>query len=184
MSTSTEITTTSGAPTLSDREALAILGSADSADSRLLISEAKGDFLPYDSEYEALVELVEVKPKKNFDSRGLNIKLTVKESNAPKVLKVNQSYTLCFFDQHKTLPSQVLAEMAVSRIQFAAVLAQYEGDPLEEGPDGSPVFKTAPVFLPLVREVQPLGIKLRIKNTYIRSTRNGKKLHKLSFELV
>lgn len=167
-----------------DRDALAILGYADSLDGRTLIAESKGDLLPYDDEFEILAELVEAKAEKNHDSRGFRVKLTVKASNNPAKVKVNSTYTLWFFDQHKTLPSQVLAEMVSSRVKFAATIAGYVGDPLEELADGSPKFKAAETLLSLHREVEPLGIQMRFKNTYLRSTRNGKRLHVLSFEMA
>lgn len=170
--------------TTSDRDAAAILGATDSLDGRAIIAEAKGDLLPYEDEFEIVAELIEGKAEKKFDSRGFRVRLKVLESNNPKTCKVNSSYTLWFFDQHKTLPSQVLAEMLTSRAQFAACIAGYTGDVTEELPDGTPKFKAGPVLLDLHKEVEPLGIKVRFKNTYVRSTRNGKRLHKLSFELV
>jgi hypothetical protein len=176
--------TRSAAPAMTDREALAILGSSDSLDGRQLVSEAKGDLLPYDCAFDAVVELIEGKAEKNHDSRGFRVKVKVVESSEPAKVKVNQTYTLWFFDQHKTLPSQVLAEMLVSRIQFAAAIAQYEGDPLEELADGTPKFKAGPTLMDLHRTVEPLGFKMRFTNKYIRSTRNGKALHKLSFALA
>lgn len=179
---SSEITKPS-APT-TDRDALAILGFSDSLDGRQLIAEAKGDLLPYEEEFEVLAELVEGKAEKNHDSRGFRVRLKVLESNAPKTVKVNSSYTLWFFDQHKTLPSQVLAEMLKQRLKFAACVAGYEGDTEAEGPDGTPVFKAAPVLLGLHKEVEPLGLKMRFKNVYVRSTRNGKRLHTMHFEMV
>jgi hypothetical protein len=175
---------TKSQPATTDRDALAILGFSDSLDGRQLVSEAKGDLLPYEDEYEVLVELIEAKAEKNHDSRGLRVKLKVEESNNPTKVKVNQNYTLWFFDQHKTLPTQVLAEMVSQRIIFAATLAGYEGDPTEELADGTPKFKAAQTLIQLHREVEPLGIKMRLKNTYVRSTRNGKRLHKLTFSMV
>lgn len=173
------------APTpTTDRDAAAILGFSDSLDGRQLVSQAQGDFLPYEDEYEIIAELIEIKAQKNYDSRGVRVVLRVEESSKPELVKVNRQYTLQFFDQHKTLPDFVLAEMVVSRIEFAAALAQYAGDPLEENEDGTPKFKAAPVLLEFHREVEPLGLKMRFRNTYTRTTRNGKKLHKLSFELV
>lgn len=169
---------------VNDREAAAILGFSDSLDGRQLISEAKGDLLPYEEEYEIVAELIEGKAEKNHDSRGFRVKLKVLESNNPGKVKVNQSYTLWFFDQHKTLPSQVLAEMVSLRVQFAATLAGYQGDPLEELPDGTPKFKAAQTLLDIHREVEPLGVKMRFRNVYLRSTRNGKRLHRLQFEMV
>jgi hypothetical protein len=179
---SSEITKATAVTT--DRDALAILGFSDSLDGRALISESKGDLLPYDDEFEIVAELIEGKAVKNFDSRGFCVKLKVIETNNPKKVKVNQGYTLWFFDQHKSLPSQVLAEMLTSRVQFAACIAGYDGDPTEEGPDGTPKFKAGPTLMQLHKTVEPLGIQVRFKNTYLRSTRNGKRLHKLSFELV
>ncbi len=171
-------------PATSDRDAAAILGFSDGLDGRALISESRGDFLPYDQEYQATVELVELKAQKNFDSRGIRIVLKVLESSNPTKVKVNATYTFWLFDQHKSLPSQVLAEMLVTRNQFAACIAGYDGDVTEELADGSPRFKAAPTLLQLHKEVEPLAIKMRFNNTYVRSTRNGKRLHKLSFELV
>lgn len=182
MSNTNALTTTT-APT-TDRDALAILGATDSLDGRQLIAEAKGDLLPYEVEYEAVVELIELKAEKNFDSRGVRVKMLVKETNAPDRVKVNATYTLWFFDAHKTLPTQVLAEMGVQRLKFAATLAEYAGDPLEENADGSPKFKAAPVLLEYHKMVEPIGLLMRVKNVYVRSTRNGKRLHTMSFEMV
>lgn len=167
-----------------DRDAAAILGFGDSLDGRQLVQQAQGDFLPYEDAYEITAELIEIKAEKNYDSRGVRVLLRVDESSKPDLVKVNRQYTLMLFDQHKTLPDFVLAEMVVSRIQFAAALVRYDGDPLEEGPDGTPKFKSAPVLLDFHREVEPLGLKMRFRNVYQRTTRNGKKLHKLQFELV
>jgi hypothetical protein len=172
------------APATTDRDALAILGFADSLDGRQLVAECSGDLLPYEDEFEILAELIEGKAQKNHDSRGFRVKLRVVETNAPNVVKLNREYTLWFFDQHKTLPNQVLAEMVQQRIVFAATYAGYDGDPLEELADGTPKFKAAPTLLEIHKEVEPLGVKMRFKNTYLRTTRNGKKLHKLSFEMV
>jgi hypothetical protein len=166
------------------REALAILGATDSLDGRQLIAEAKGDLFPYEVEYQSVVELIELKAEQNHDSRGVRVKLRVLESSAPDRVRVNQQYTLWFFDAHKTLPSQVLAEMQVQRLKFAAALSEYAGDPLEENPDGTPNFKAGPVLLEYHRQVEPLGLQMRINNKYLRSTRNGKRLHVMSFELV
>jgi hypothetical protein len=167
-----------------DREALAILGFTDSADGRQLVSEAKGDLLPYKVPYEAVVDLIEVKAEKNYDSRGIRVKLVVVESDNPQQLRVNQSYTMWFFDRNPSIPAFVLAEMAEQRIRFAATLDEYEGDPLEELPDGTPKFKAAKVLLDLHKQVQPLGIRMRLKNVFVRKTRNGAPLHKLHFELA
>lgn len=167
-----------------DRDAAAILGASDSLDGRQLVAQARGDLLPYEDEYEIVAELIEIKAEKNYDSRGVRVLLRVEETSRPDVAKLARQYTLWFFDQNKALPDFVLAEMVVSRIQFAATLAGYDGDPLEENPDGTPKFKAAPVLLAFHKEVEPLGLKMRFKNTYIRTTRNGKKLHKLSFEMV
>jgi hypothetical protein len=171
-------------PATTDREALAILGFSDSMDGRQLVAEAKGDLLPYEDEYEIIGELIEGKAEKNHDSRGFRVKLRVIESNKPQLVKVNHTYTLWFFDQHKTLPSQVLAEMVQSRLEFAACLAGYEGDPLEELEDGTPKFKAAPTLLDMHRQVEPLGVQVRFRNNYLRTTRNNKRLHKLQFEMV
>ncbi len=174
------------APT-TDRDALAILGATDSLDGRALIAEAKGDLFPYETEFSIVAELIEVKAKKNFDSRGVAVRLKVVEFSGEsdaKAPRVNHTYTLWFFDVHKTIPSQVLAAMQVDRLKFAAALARYEGDPLEEGPDGAPLFKAGPTLLEYHREVEPLGLLMRITNTYQRTTRNGKRLHAMSFEMV
>jgi len=172
-------------PSTTERDALAILGFADSLDGRALVAEAKSDLLPYEEPFEIEAELIEGKAEKNFDNRGFRVKLKVLSSTNPTKVKVNQTYTLWFFDQHKTLPSQVLANMVQDRIRFAAAYAGWnEGDPTAEGPDGMPVFKSAPTLLEIHREVEPLGVRMRFKNEYERTTRNGKKLHKLSFEMV
>lgn len=166
-----------------DREAAAILGATDSDDSRALISDSRSDLLPYNVPFNILAELVEVKAEKNYDSRGVRVKLQVVESDSDAV-RVNRAYTLWFFDRNPQLKEFVLAEMAEQRIRFAATMEGYEGDPLELNPDGTPKFKAAPTLLELHREVQPLGIKMRFSNKYLRTTRNGARLHKLHFDLV
>lgn len=166
-----------------DREAAAILGATDSDDSRALIAESRGDLLPYNVPFTIECDLIEVKAEKNYDSRGVRVKLQVTASDSDAV-RVNRSYTLWFFDRNPALKEYVLAEMAEQRIRFAAALAEYQGDPLELNPDGSPKFKAGAVLLEYHREVQPLGIKMVMRNQYTRTTRNGARLHKLFFELV
>lgn len=166
-----------------DREAAAIIGFTDSLDGRQLISEARGDLLPYNVPFDIIADLIEGKAEKNYDSRGFRVKLQVVESDSEAV-RPNHSYTLWFFDKNPSLKEYVLAEMAEQRVRFAAVLDGYQGDPLEQNPDGSPKFKAAPVLLNLHREVNPLNIRMRFRNVYQRTTRNGARLHKLQFELV
>jgi hypothetical protein len=166
-----------------DREAAAIIGATDSGESRELISEARGDLLPYNVPFIVEADLIEVKAEKNYDSRGIRVKLAVVSSDSEAV-KVNRSYTLWFFDRNPSLKEFVLAEMSAQRVQFAAVLAEYDGDPLALNGDGSPKFRAAPVLLDLHRQVEPLGIRMRFENRYLRTTRNGARLHKLYFSLV
>lgn len=166
-----------------DREAASILGATDSAESRELISESRGDLLPYNVPFNIVADLVELKAEKNYDSRGVRVKLAVVESDSDAV-RPSRSYTLWFFDRNPSLKEFVLAEMASQRIAFAAAVGQYQGDPLELNPDGTPKFKAAAVLLELHREVEPLGIRMRFENRYVRTTRNGARLHKLYFSLV
>jgi hypothetical protein len=166
-----------------DREAAAIIGYTDSADGRQVISEANGDLLPYNIPFNALVELIEGKAEKNYDSRGFRLKVKVLESDQPNV-RVNQTYTLWFFDKNPSLKEYILAEMAEQRVRFAAALDEYQDDPLELLPDGSPKYKAAPVLLELHRAVEPLGILMRFENRFVRKTRNGALLHKLHFSLA
>lgn len=166
-----------------DREAAAIIGATDSDDSRALISEGRGDLLPYNVPFVVEADLIEVKAEKNYDSRGIRVKLQVVASDSPAV-KVNRAYTLWFFDRNPSLKEYVLAEMAEQRIRFAATLDEFDGDPLELLADGTPKFKAAPVLLDLHKRVDPLGIRMRFSNVYQRTTRNGARLHKLFFELV
>lgn len=181
---SSDLAKTNQAAATSARDAAAILGFADSLDGRALVSESDGDLLPYEVEFEALAEIIEVKAQKNHDSRGIRVKLKIVESTNPKDVKVNRTYTLWFFDQHKTLPDMVLKQMVEDRIRFAATIDGYQGDPLEPLADGSPKYKSAPKLAELHNEVEPLGIQLRFQNRYTRTTRNNKRLHKLSFELA
>lgn len=166
-----------------DREAAAIIGATDAAESRELIAEGRGDLLPYNVPFVFEADLIEVKAEKNYDSRGVRVKLQVVSSDSDAI-KVNRAYTLWFFDRNPSLKEYVLAEMAEQRIRFAATLDQYEGDPLELLPDGTPKFKAAPVLLDLHRRVEPLNVRVRFENRYVRTTRNGARLHKLHFELV
>lgn len=175
---------TRGEIVTSDRDALAILGYQDSEEGRELVEEGKGDLLPYDKPFEVLAELVEVKAKKNYDSRGVYAKLRVVETNAPAVVKVNRTYTLWFFDRNKSLEDFVIGKMVEQRIRFAATIDEYAGDPLERGADGAYKYKSAPILLQMHQTVEPLGLQMRFKNEYQRTTRNGKDIHELHFELV
>jgi hypothetical protein len=166
-----------------DRETAAIIGYSDSAESRQLISEARGDLLPYNVPFDCLVELIEGKAEKNYDSRGFRLKIRILESNNPAV-KVNSTLTVWFWDRHPTIKEFVMAEMAEQRVRFAAALDQYEGDPLELNPDGSPKYHAAPRLLELHREVEPLGIRMRFENRFVRKTRTGALIHKLHFSLA
>lgn len=158
-----------------DKDALSIIGASD---DRELLAQGKDDFLPYEFAYDCIVELIEVKARKEFDSRGVFVKLSVvsiASTESPTELKVGKTYTLAFFDAHKTLPEFVLGQMVRSRKAFAAAVEGVE--PTEE-------YKAAPTLLQLHREVEPLGIQMRFTNVYQRSTRNGKKIHTLNFALA
>lgn len=180
---------TSGADALvitqqaSDREAAAIIGYTDSSDGRQVIAEANGDLLPYKVPFNALVELIEGKAEKNYDSRGFRVKVKILESDSPAALLVNRTYTLWFFDRNPSLAEYILAEMAEQRVRFAAALDEYADDPLELLPNGEPMYRAAPTLLELHREVEPLGIRMRFENRFVRKTRNGALLHKLHFTL-
>lgn len=160
-------------PTTS-RDALAILGASD---DRELMSQGMDDFLPYDVEFDALVEIVEVKAKKNHDNRGVFVYLKVLESSNPENVKPNKPYVLAFFDQHKTMPEFVLGRMVHQRRNFASAISG-------GGPVASDEFQAAPVLLQLHNEVEPLGVKMRFRNKHQRTTRNGKKILELSYELA
>ncbi len=158
-----------------DKDALSIIGASD---DRSLLAQGKDDFLPYEFAFDCEVELVEVKARKEFDSRGVFIKLIVKaiaSCESPKELTVGKSYTLAFFDAHKVLPEFVLGQMARSRKAFAAAV---------EGVEDTEDYKAAPTLLQLHREVEPLGIRMNFSNKYLRTTRNGKKIHSLTFALA
>jgi hypothetical protein len=158
-------------PTTS-KDALSILGASD---DRELISQGLDDFLPYDFEYQAVVEIIESKAQKNHDNRGVFVKMKVIESTDAKQLPVGKQFTLAFFDQHKTLPEFVISKMVQSRREYAAAIA---GEPCNDQ------FQAAPVLLQLHNEVEPLGIRMRLHNEYQRTTRAGKKIHELKFELA
>ena len=175
---------TRGEVVTSDRDALAILGFQDSNEGRELVEEGKGDLLPYDKPFVAVCEVIEVKAKKNYDSRGVYALLRVVETNAPEVVKVNRTYTLWFFDRNKNLEDFVIGKMIEQRIRFAATIDEYEGDPLERNADGSYKYKSAPILLQMHQAVEPLGFKMRFSNVFKRTTRNGKDIHELEFELV
>lgn len=158
-----------------DKDALSIIGASD---DRELLAQGKDDFLPYEFAFDCEVELVEVKARKEFDSRGVFIKLVVKSiasCESPKELKIGKSYTLAFFDAHKSVPEFVLGQMARSRKAFAAAI---------DGVEDNDEYKAAPILLQLHREVEPLGIRMNFVNSFVRTTRNGKKIHALSFKLV
>lgn len=167
-----------------DRDVAAILGFADSEEGRELVEEGKGDLLPYDAPFDILAEIVEVKGKKNYDSRGVYAKLRVLETDAPTVCKVNRTYTLWFFDRNKNLEDFVIGKMVEQRIRFVAAIDEYPGDPLERGADGKYLYKSAPTLLQMHQKVEPLGIQMRIRNKFVRTTRNNKDIHELEFELA
>lgn len=160
--------------TTTSKDALAILGASD---DRELLSQGMDDFLPYDVEFNAVVELIEVKARKNHDNRGVFVSLKVLESDNPQNVKVGKQYALAYFDQHKTVPEFVISKMLQSRREFAACLARTECT--EE-------FQAAPVLLKLHNEVEPLGIRMRIRNVYERTTRGAtpKRVHHLEYELA
>ncbi len=160
--------------TTSTKDELAIL---EASDDRELLSQGMDDFLPYDLEFEALVEIQAVEAKKNYDNRGIFVQLRVLSSNAPQDVQVNKTYALAFFDTHKTLPPFVLSKMLQSRREFAAAIASV--------PCGDD-FKAAPVLLQLAKasKVEPLGIKMRFKNEHERTTRVGKNIYKLRYEIA
>lgn len=157
------------------KDELAALGASD---DRELMAAGKSDFLPYEFAFDALFDVVEVKGKKEYDSRGVFVKLDcvkVYEAESPKELKAGTQYTLGFFDVHPKIPPYVIGQQILSRRAFAATIAQV--------PDNDS-FKAAPVLVELHKEVEPLGIRMRIRNVFDRTTRTGKKVHKLEFELV
>lgn len=158
--------------TTTSKDALAILGASD---DRELLAQGMDDFLPYDVKFEAGVELVEVKAKKNHDNRGVFCTFRILESDSPDNVKVGKTYVVAFFDQHKTVPEFVIGKMAQQRREFAATIA---GVPCDDA------FQAAPVLLQLHNEVEPLGIRMRIRNVYLRTTRTGKAIHELRFELA
>lgn len=158
-------------PTTS-KDALAILGASD---DRELLSQGLDDFMPYDIPYEAVVEIIEVKAKKNHDNRGVFVKLRVLESSDPANVQVGKQYAQAYFDQHKTMQEFVIAKMLQSRRQFAAAVA---------GTTDTPDFPAAKTLLELHNEIEPLGIKMRWTNKFIRATRTGKKIHELTYALA
>ncbi len=156
-----------------EKEVLSILGTAD---DRELLDAAENDaFMPYDIEFQAKAQLVSVKAKKNYDNQGLFVTFRIVESSAPQEVKVGKQYTVAFFDTHKTLPEFVLKTHLVQKREFAAVVAG------ANSADDS--FKAAPVLLKLHREVESLEIPMLLQNKYLKTTRNGKKVHELRFAL-
>lgn len=162
------------------------------SNDRRLMAQAQTEFLPYEFPFKIGVEILEVKGKKNYDSRGVFVQLRVLSSLAvpddsgrlvlpsEDELKVGKEYTLAFFDQHKTMPDFVLGQQVLQRRAFAACLAQ-END--------TPDFDAAKVLVPLHLEVEPLGIQMTFTNRYLRTTRasaanpKGKRIHALDFAL-
>lgn len=158
--------------TKATKDELSILAASD---DRELLSQGLDDFLPYDLPFDALVDIQEVKAKKNFDNQGVFVRLTVRESSAPREVQVGKTYALAFFDKHKSMPDFVITKMLQSRRELAAAIA---------GVDPTVDFNAAPVLLQLHQEVEPLGIRMRIKNEFVRKTRTGKAIHELRYELV
>ena len=157
-----------------EKEVLSILGTAD---DRELLDAAENDaFMPYDFAFTARALLVSVKAKKNYDNQGLFVTFRITDSSAPQEVKVGKQYTVAFFDTHKTLPEFVLKTHLIQKREFAAVVAG------ANSADDS--FKAAPVLLKLHREVQSLDIPMLLQNRYIKTTRTGKKVHELRFELA
>lgn len=155
-----------------NKDALAILAASD---DRELLAQGMDDFLPYDVKFDALVELTEVRAKKNHDNRGIFVSMKILESDSPNNVKVGKSYVVAFFDTHKTVPEFVLGKMAQQRREFAATIADV---PCTDE------FQAAPVLLQLHNEVEPLGIRMRLQNVYLRTTRTGKAIHELRFALA
>lgn len=151
-----------------DKDALAILGASD---DRNLMSQGQDDFLPYDHEFTVDVDISEVKAKKNYDSRGVFVTFRVTDSSSAEI-KSGKQYVIAFFDAHKNLDEFIISKHMASRRQFAACV---------EGVDENADYQAAPVLLVLHKEVEPLGIKMRMYNKYQRTTRNGKKIHELRF---
>ncbi len=158
--------------TTTSKDAASIIGASD---DRELMSQGLDDFLPYDLPFDAVVEINEVKAKKNYDNRGIFVQLKVLESSAPNDVKVGKTYALAFFDTHKTLSPFIIAKMILSRRAFAAAIANQ--------PD-SDDFKAAPVLLQLHQEVEPLGIKMQFRNVFERRTRTGKDIHRMEYALA
>lgn len=158
--------------TTTSKDALAILAASD---DRELLAQGMDDFLPYDIKFDILVDFVELKAKKNHDNRGVFCTFKVLESDNPENVRVGKTYVIAFFDTHKTVPEFVIGKMAQKRREFAAVIA---GVPCDDA------FQAAPVLLQLHNEVEPLGIKMRIRNEYLRPTRTGKAIHELRFALA
>lgn len=154
------------------KDAASILGASD---DRELLSQGLDDFLPYDLPFEALVDVLEVKAKKNYDNRGLFVSVRILETNAPREVPVGKTFTQAYFDTHKSMPDFVIAKMLQSRREFAAAIARVPCD--EE-------FKSAPVLLRLHQEVEPLHIKMWFRNVFLRKTRTGKAIHELRYELA
>jgi hypothetical protein len=155
-----------------EKDALAILGAAD--DRELLDAAENDQFMPYDLPFSGRCMLVSVKAKANYDNKGLFITVKILESSAPNEVKPGKNYTVAYFDVHKTLPEFVLKQHLVDKREFARVIA---GSPPDEG------FKAAPVLLKLHREVESLDVALLFQNRFVKTTRNGKKIHHLQFAL-
>lgn len=156
-----------------EKEALALFASAD---DRELLDAAENDaFMPYDLEFQARALLVSVKGKSNYDNKGVFCTYKIIESSAPQEVKVGKFYTVAYFDTHKTLPEFVLRQHLVDKREFAATIAGANSS------DDS--FKAAPVLLKLHREVESLDIPVLLHNRFVKTTRNGKKVHQLYIAL-
>lgn len=158
------------------KDELSILAASD---DRALMEQGGNDaFLPYDIAFIIDATLQSVKAKQGYDTRGVYLELLIDASNVPQSIKPGKTYPLAFFDQNPKLPKFVLGVMAQQRFAFAELLAPLGGlDP------SAPGFKAFDVLLPLHREIEPLGIPLRLTNTFVRNTRTGKPIHNLTIEL-
>ena len=154
------------------KDAMSIMAASD---DRELLSQGLDEFLPYDLPFEVLVDVLECKAKRNYDNRGVFISVKILETSAPREIPVGKTFTQAYFDTHKSMPDFVLAKMLQSRREFAACVA---GVPCDDE------FKAAPTLLQLHQEVEPLHIKMRFRNVFLRNTRAGKPIHELRYELA
>lgn len=100
-----------------------------------------------------------------FDSSGVKVEFRCTASNIEE-LKVGKTYTQIFFYTHKTIPKILLDKHAQFCRAFLAALSD------NEATDAN--FRPSTVLQECMKEVDELGIKIRVTRELLGYTRNQK----------